>query len=296
MAVDGYLKGLVFVFCAGIFWSTQGLAVRLIEAADAWQILFYRSLALSAFLAAAIFLRNGKRTLSAIQGTGAGGLLGGLSLVFAYAAGIIAMQQTSIASAVLLFATAPFFAAILGLVLLSEHVRRTTWITMIVALGGIIVMQGGTFSGGQMVGNLFAMGSAFGFAVFTIVLRWKKQNDMLPTVFLSGIFSVIICTVIIFANGSGLRISNADMGIALLMGVFQTGAGLILYTVGARAVPAVQLTLLPLIEIVLSPVWVALFIKEYPSSTVLVGGAVVVVSVLADALLGTKKAKSPSGN
>ena len=291
MALDGYLKGLVFVFCAGIFWSTQGLAVRLIEAADAWQILFYRSLALSAFLAAAIVVRNGKRTLTAIQETGAGGLLGGLSLVFAYAAGIIAIQQTSIASAVLLFATAPFFAAILGLVLLSERVRRATWIAMIVALGGIIVMQGGTSSGGQIAGNLFAMGSAFGFAVFTIVLRWRKQNDMMPTVFLSGIFSVVICGVIISANGTGLRISNADMTIALLMGVFQSGAGLVLYTIGARTVPAVQLTLLPLVEIVLAPVWVALVVSEYPSSTVFLGGAVVLLAVFGEASLSIKKSK-----
>jgi len=291
LALDGYLKGLVFVFCAGIFWSTQGLAVRLIEAADAWQILFYRSLALSAVLAAAIVVRNGKRTLTAIQETGAGGLLGGLSLVFAYAAGIIAMQQTSIASAVLLFATAPFFAAILGLVLLSERVRRATWIAMIVALGGIIVMQGGTSSGGQIAGNLFAMGSAFGFAVFTIVLRWRKQNDMMPTVFLSGIFSVVICGVIISANGTGLRISNADMTIALLMGVFQSGAGLVLYTIGARTVPAVQLTLLPLVEIVLAPVWVALVVSEYPSSTVFLGGAVVLLTVFGEASLSIKKSK-----
>ena len=291
MALDGYLKGLVFVFCAGIFWSTQGLAVRLIEAADAWQILFYRSLALSAVLAAAIVVRNGKRTLTAIQETGAGGLLGGLSLVFAYAAGIIAMQQTSIASAVLLFATAPFFAAILGLVLLSERVRRATWIAMIVALGGIIVMQGGTSSGGQIAGNLFAMGSAFGFAVFTIVLRWRKQSDMMPTVFLSGIFSVVICGVIISANGTGLRISNADMTIALLMGVFQSGAGLVLYTIGARTVPAVQLTLLPLVEIVLAPVWVALVVSEYPSSTVFLGGAVVLLTVFGEASLSIKKSK-----
>jgi len=246
------------------------------------------------FLAAAICLRHGKGTLTAIQVTGVGGVLGGLSLVFAYAAGIIAMQQTSIASAVLLFATAPFFAAVLGLVLLSERVRWTTWLAMLIALGGVIVMQGGAFSGGQMSGNLFAMGSAFGFAVFTIVLRWKKQNDMMPTVFLSGIFAVVICAAVIFAKGSGFRISNMDMTIALLMGVFQTGAGLVLYTLGARTVPAVQLTLLPLIEIVLSPVWVALFISEYPSGAIMIGGAIVVVSVFGDALLATRKTKSSS--
>lgn len=292
MAAKAYLTGLLFVFFAGIFWSTQGLAVRLIDDANAWQILFYRSLALTVFLAIVILLKYGQRSLNAVQITGRGGILGGLSLVFAYAAGILAMQQTSIASAVLLFATAPFFAAVLGLVLLSEDVRHTTWLAMVVALGGILVMQGGSFSGGGFSGNLFAIGSAFGFAVFTIALRWKKQNDMMPTVFLSGVFASIICAAIIFATGSGFRVSGSDMTIALLMGVFQTGAGLVLYTIGARTVPAVQLTLLPLVEIVLSPVWVALFVNEYPTSAVLAGGAVVVLAVFGDALLGTKKTNS----
>lgn len=296
LVAKAYLTGLLFVFFAGIFWSTQGLAVRLIENANAWQILFYRSLALTVFLAGVIFLKNGKRSLTAIQVTGRGGVLGALSLVFAYAAGILAMQQTSIASAVLLFATAPFFAAVLGLVLLSENVRRTTWLAMVVALGGILVMQDGSFLGGDVSGNLFAIGSAFGFAVFTIALRWKKQNDMMPTVFLSGVFAIIICAAIIFATESGFRISGSDVTIALLMGVFQTGAGLVLYTIGARTVPAVQLTLLPLVEIVLSPVWVALFVNEYPTGAVLVGGAVVVLAVFGDALLGTRKAKRASEN
>jgi len=167
---------------------------------------------------------------------------------------------------------------------------------MILALGGILVMQGGCLSGGNISGNLFAIGSAFGFAVFTIALRWKRQNDMMPTVFLSGVFASIICAAIIFATGSGFGISGSDVTIALLMGVFQTGAGLVLYTIGARTVPAVQLTLLPLVEIVLSPVWVALFVDEYPPGVVLLGGAVVVVAVFGDALLGTKASHSVSEN
>ena len=291
MSEKSYFRGLLLVFFAGIFWSTQGLAVRLIEDANAWQILYYRSMALIVFLAIVIFAKHGRRSVTALVATGKGGILGGLSLVFAYAAGIFAMQQTSIASAVILFSTAPFFAAILGLVLLSESVRRTTWLAVAVAFIGILIMQGAHFSGSHLSGNLFATCSAFGFALFTIILRWKKQNDMIPTVLLSGIFTTIICAVIISATGAGFQISNSDALIALLMGIFQTGAGLVLYTIGARTVPAVQLTLLPLVEIVLAPVWVVLVVSEYPSSTVLLGGAVVLLAVFGEASLSIKKSK-----
>lgn len=286
-----YSRGLFLVFCAGMFWSTQGLAVRLMESANAWQILFYRSIALSVFLAVIVVLKNRGRWFRAIQETGWGGVLGGLCLVFAYAAGVLAMQRTTIADAVLLFATAPFFAAILGWLLLSERVRKSTWLAVALAIGGIFVMQGGAVAVGQFFGNLLAASSALAFAVFTIILRWKKQRDMMPTVVLSGIFAVPICAAITWLDGTGLVIPSQDVQIALLMGVFQTGAGLILYTLGARTVPAVQLALLPLIEVVLSPLWVALFVGELPSDITLLGGSLVALAIVGDAVLGAKRSR-----
>lgn len=286
-----YARDLILVFCAGLFWSTQGLAVRLMESADAWQILFYRSVALSVFLAIVIVFKNGAGWLSTIRETGFPSILGGLSLVFAYAAGILAMQQTTIANAVLLFATAPFFAAILGWLLLSERVRKSTWLAVAIAIGGIVVMQGGAVAEGQISGNLFAVGSALGFAVFTIILRWKKQSDMMPTVFLSGVFATLICATISLSNGAGLVIPGHDVFIALLMGVFQTGTGLVLYTMGARTVPAVQLALLPLIEVVLSPVWVAIIVGEVPKGITLLGGSLVALAIIGDAVCGAKRSR-----
>lgn len=113
MTSFSYHISLMMVFCAGVFWSTQGLAIRLIAAADAWQILFFRSVALTVFLAIVIWAQYGREFLGAIHKAGLAGALGAICLVFAYAFGILAMQQTTIADAALLFATSPFFAAVL---------------------------------------------------------------------------------------------------------------------------------------------------------------------------------------
>ena len=293
MSPEASRTHLLFVFAAGLFWSTQGLAVRLIEASEAWQILFFRSIALSVFLFGVIALRHRKHMFRAVLSVGLPGVVGALCLVFAYAFGILAMQKTTIADAVLLFATAPFFAAFLGLLVLRERVRRSTWIAICFAMMGIAVMQGGAIATGNLAGNLYALGSAFCFALFTIVLRWRKQTDMIPTVFLSGLLAVPICFAVVGLDGAGVSVPVNDIVIASLMGVFQTGAGLILYTMGARTVPAVQLALLPLIEVILSPIWVAIVIGEVPTAIVLIGGALVGTAIIGDALYAPK-ARTPA--
>jgi drug/metabolite transporter (DMT)-like permease len=292
MMLRSHRLSLLMVFCAGVFWSTQGLAIRLIDASDAWQILFYRSVSLSAFLMVVVFLRYRRESFDAVRNIGGPGVAGAVCLVFAYAFGILAMQQTTIADAVLLFATAPFFAALLGWLVLAEQVQRSTWIAIGLAMGGIIVMQGGAIATGNALGNLYAVGSALCFALFTMVLRWRKRGDMMPTVLLSGVFATIVCFGVVTATGAGLSVPTNDIVVASLMGIFQTGAGLVLYTLGARAVPAVQLALLPLIEVILSPLWVALIIGERPTAIVLLGGCLVGVAIIGDALLTARKPAS----
>lgn len=284
-----YRNSLLMVFCAGLFWSTQGLAIRLIEGSDAWQILFYRSVSLSVFLLGVVFFQYGRSSIGAIRSTGVPGVVGAVCLVFAYAFGILAMQQTTIADAVLLFATAPFFAAVLGWLFLAEKVQRSTWIAIGLAMAGIVVMQGGAIASGNALGNLYAVGSALCFALFTLVLRWRKHGDMMPTVLLSGLFATVICFGFSTALGTGLSVPTNDILVASLMGVFQTGAGLVLYTIGARTVPAVQLALLPLIEVVLSPIWVAVIIGEIPTAIVLIGGLLVGIAIVGDALLTARR-------
>ena len=185
MITPNYRLGLYLVFGAGLFWSTQGLAIRLMSEADAWQILFYRSIALTLFLAVVLLVQYGRGAFRATLNVGVLGIMGAICLMVAYAFGILAMQMTTIADAVLLFATAPFFAAVLGWFALSERVAPSTWWAITIALVGIVIMQGGAIATGNALGNLFAVGSALFFALFTLVLRMRKDGNMLPTVLLA---------------------------------------------------------------------------------------------------------------
>ena len=215
--------------------------IRPIQEADVWQILLYRSMSLMIFLYIVIRIRSSDPPLAQVRHAGLPGVIAALSLVVAYAGGIYAIQATSVANALLLFAAAPFFAAVLGWCILGERVLMGTWIAISFAILGIGIMVGGQSFGGNLDGSLAALGSALGFAAFTVTLRWGKNVEMLPSVFLSGIFGVVITAAFALAWIS-LAISARDSGISIGMGVFQVGTGLVLYTLGSRSLPAVELT------------------------------------------------------
>jgi drug/metabolite transporter (DMT)-like permease len=193
----------------------------------------------------------------------------------------------------LLFATAPFMAAVLGWVVLRERVRLATWIAIVIAIAGIAVMVADKSGSVAIKGSLAALGSAFGFAIFTVALRWGRTGEMLPAVFLSGLFAIIITLVICLSLQLPLILSPNDGVISMGMGVFQVGAGLILYTLGSRSLPAAELALLSLAEVLLGPIWVWLFLGETASLNTLIGGMVLLAAIAGNALSGKRRKPPP---
>ena len=193
----------------------------------------------------------------------------------------------------LLFATAPFLTAVLAWIVLREPVRRATWIAIGMALVGIVIMVADKSGSVVLKGSLAALGSALGFAVFTVALRWGRTSEMLPSVFLSGLFGVVITFAICQLQGLSLTISLNDGSVAFTMGIFQVGAGLILYTIGSRSLPAAELTLLSLAEVLLGPVWVWLFLGETATANTLIGGVVLLTAIVGNALSGQRRKPPP---
>jgi DME family drug/metabolite transporter len=132
-AADAHKYGVLFVFAAGVLWSTVGLGIRIIEDAVVWQILLNRSISMSLFLYVVIWVRSGESPFVQIRRIGFPSVIAGLSLVAAYSGGIYSIQNTSVANAMLLFATAPFMAAVLGWIILGARrnlgcdCRRHRW-------------------------------------------------------------------------------------------------------------------------------------------------------------------------
>lgn len=283
-----YVQGIVLVILAGVFWSTIGVGIRLIEQANVWQILLYRSFSLAVFLFILISIRSNYRPFGVIKRAGPAGIIGAAGLVMAFAGGIYAIQTTTVANAMFLFASAPFIAAALGRYILRERIGKITVICILVAFLGISVMVRQGFSSGHGMGNVSALLSALGFAIFSISLRWGKLEDMLPSVLLAGIFATIVAAFVCYMKAYSFIIPGRDISIAMLMGVFQVGAGLAVYTIGSKVIPAAELTLLSMTEVLLGPIWVWLFMGETVSTNILIGGFILMLAITGNAAAGIR--------
>ena len=275
--------GILLAISAGVVWSTIGLSIKSIEQANAFEILFYRSIFISVFIGTLLhfFFRFDfwdlfKNWVSY--------LIGGTSLFFAYIGGIYALLSTSAANALLLFACAPIFTAILSPILLKEAISIKTLLSIFIAFLGVFTMIWNDFGGGYWKGNLSAVISAIGFSFFTINLRLNKHLQMLPSVFSSGIIASFVALLIILLADYSFGLVSKDFIIIFILGVFQVGGGLVLYTVGSKYVPATQLTILMLGEVFLGPVWVWIFIGEEVLLNTILGGSMICFAVIYNAL------------
>ena len=168
----------------------------------------------------------------------------------------------------------------------------TKW-AMLAGTAGIALMVSEGISMGHLAGNVAALVSALGFAVFTVALRWRQVQETMPTVFLAGIFAVAISAVVLQSTGIGFVVPLNDILVSLVLGIVQVGAGLILYSLGAKAVPAAELTLLSMTEVVLGPIWTWLLIGEMAGVYTLIGGVVLLSAIAANALTGLRRKPLP---
>jgi drug/metabolite transporter (DMT)-like permease len=213
----------------------------------------------------------------------------GTALAVAFAFYIFSMLYTSVASTLLILTTVPFFTALFAWFFLNEVPTRLTWVCMIAAALGVGLMVSDGVALGRSLGNLFALISGICFAAMLVFARKSKQPDPLGGTFLAGIISVIIGLGFSATLGNGLILSAHDFAVILFMGAFTIGLGIALVTWGAGYVPAAEVSLMLLIESLLGPVWVWVFIREAMTTTEILGGAMVLFSVASLAVSQRKK-------
>ncbi len=282
-------RGVMLVLSAGVFWSIAGLLVRLMESASEWQILMYRSLALCLTLSLYLALRPGSGLLRSFRAAGRGAALAGLFLSGGFANWIFAMTHTTIANALFLLSASTFMAALLARFVLGERVKLSTIVFMLIATAGIAVMVAEGIAVGTLVGNLCGLGAALAFAAFAVTLRRGKAVDMTPAVCWAGIWGTLIGAAMISTSALSFSVTPNDLALCSVMGIVQVGLGLILFTAGSRYLPAAELTLLSLTEVVLGPIWVWLGVGEIPSLLTVVGGAVVLGAVAGQAIYSVRR-------
>jgi drug/metabolite transporter (DMT)-like permease len=267
-------RGQIYVALAAVAWSTAGVLQRQLTLDAPTQIsgrAVFAGFALLGYVAA---VERG-RVAEAFRSIGVAGLAVALCVATASGSFIIALNHDSVARVLFILAVAPVLAAVLARLTLGEPITRRTVAAMALALAGVALMLGAPGEG-SLAGDAFSFLAAFAFAVMIVITRWRHDVSMAPATCLSQ--AILVAAFVPFASPA--EIGGEDVVWLAALGIGQIGLGFALLTVGARLIPAAQVGLITLLEVVLGPVWVWLALDERPSTLTLVGGAIVIVAIV----------------
>ena len=285
-----YRRGILQLVASGFFLSTSGIALRIIEQADGWQILFYRSLALSVTILLILVFQKGSRVFDEFRGLEWNDCLLAVFLGTGFVAYVFALLYNTVANALFIFSCAPFVAGFLGWILLGERVATRTWFAIGAAMAGLTVMIGSELAVSRYLGTLIALWIPIAYAASIIAVRSSKRENMLAALCLAGLVSGGLSAIFV----TDYALTLQDLIISLYLGVFQVGVGFTLVVLGTRYVPAAQVGLLAMVEPVLAPIWVWMGVGEVPGLATIVGGAIIFLAITIDGILNIKSSESHS--
>jgi drug/metabolite transporter (DMT)-like permease len=267
-------RGQIYVALAAVAWSSAGVLQRQLTLDTSTQVFGRAAFAGAALLVYVAIVERG-RVVHAFRSVGLAGVAVAVCVAIASAGFIGALNHTSVARVLFILAVAPVLAALLARVTLGEPITRRTAMAMALALAGVAVMLGAPGEG-NLAGDGLSFLVALAFALMIVITRWRRDVSMAPATCLSQ--AILVAVFLPFAAPG--EISADDVGWLAALGIGQIGLGFALLTVGARLIPAAQVGLITLLEVVLGPVWVWLALDERPGTLTLVGGAIVIVAIL----------------
>ena len=271
------------VLFAGILWSFGPLVVRYMEEPHLvpWQYIFGRGLTIFIVLNLYLFFEEGKNFYKNYYKIGYSGVIGGTGLGIAMISFIYSITNTSAAVTLLCLAAMPFFTALLGFLFLRERISLNVWIAIVIATVGIVIIALGNTAKASVLGLVFGITSSIGFSVFSVSLRWRKETPKFTTVAFAGFFCFTLATIFILSGNQPFFSTSYNGTLFSLHGVLVC-MGLILYSIGSKAIPAAELTLLSLTEVIGGIFWVWLpwfGINEIPSTNTMIGGFFLFISI-----------------
>ena len=283
---------ILVVLIAGTLWSFGALVVRYIEDARSvpWQYLFFRGLTIFVLLNVYLFFKEGKSFINNYKKIDISIIIGGIGFATAFIGFIWSITHTSAAVTLMMLAAMPFMTAILGYIFLKEKVSFTTLTAIVIAAVGIAFMALNSSKLGSLFGLLLGLLSSLGFSIGSVSLRWNKRTPTFTTVAMAGLICAIISFVVLIFSESNFFTTFRNSSLSALHGTLVC-SGLILYAIGSKHLPAAELTLLSLTEVLggIFWVWLPIFgINEVPTANTIIGGFIITFALLFYSL-NTKK-------
>ena len=270
------VKGLVLTTIGVLAIVPDSILIRLIQA-DILTITFWRALIPGVIISLGVMIFYRKPTISFLKAPKMSGLIFIISHSFGTLFFVIAIELTSIASALFIISTSPIFAAIISRIFLNEKITYRMIFTIFGALLGIGVISLGSINSESIfaIGDIAALGAAMCLAISLTAARSASNFSMIPAVGVSS----LLTSLCIFYFIEPFNLLYSDWVFILILGVIFVPIATCLIATGPRYITSAEVSLLLLLEATLAPILAWFILSEFPGFETILGG-VIVISVL----------------
>ena len=282
---------IILVVLGALLMSLNGILIKLIEDADGFQILFYRSLTLSLTVGLVISIKRNERFLNFIKSFDKWDSLLGIFLSVAFIFYVFSIILSSVAATLFILASSPLIAALLSWLILKEVTNKITYFAMLLSTIGVAIMVKESFETSKAIGNFLALLSACAFASMLVTARKSGKADVLNGTFIGGVLSGVFGLFFLIVSDTGLYVGFQDLVLMFVMGSVAIGLGISLVTWAAPFVPAPEVAVLVLLESLLGPLWVWILLKDGMTFYELLGGLLIFLAVI---ILSYASSKEPA--
>jgi drug/metabolite transporter (DMT)-like permease len=279
-------KGILLALIGVLFITPDSLSIRLVNI-NSWELMFYRGLIPFICLLTLLLFVYKKNFIKVCLAIGYAGILNALLVALGNITFVTSLENTNVANTLIMISLAPFMAAIFSSIFLKEYPNRRTWITMLLCFIFVIYIFYDSYESQKLLGDIFGFATAIIIGASSVVIRYGKLTNFLPSLMLGKFFTMLI--TIFFVNS--LIMESSDIFLIFVMGIFFVFIPISLITLAPRYIAAHEVELFFVLETALGPIWVWYFINERPTDKTIIGGVFIIFIIFIYTILELREKK-----
>ena len=201
---------------------------------------------------------------------------------------IVSIENTHVANTLIMISLAPFTAAIMSSIFLKEHPKSKTWFAMALCFLCVIFIFYDSYEANRLLGDFFGFITAILVGASSVVIRYAKIVNFLPSLLLGKLFTSLIALLFI----QSIYLEGIDLYLIIIMGIFLVTLPLTFLTLAPRYIPAHEVQLFFILETALGPLWVWLVIQEEPTIKTIIGGLLIILTIFVHTFFDLKDSKA----
>ena len=284
MHLSDQQKGIALAFIGILMITPDSLFIRLVSL-DSWGLVFYRGvIPFICLLIGLLFVYN-KKFFSAFVAIGIAGVLNAIIIALMNISFIFSIENTNVANTLVMISLAPFTAAIMSSIFLKEHPKSRTWVAMVLCFSFVLFIFYDSYEANRLFGDLFGLITAILVGASSVVIRYAKIVNFLPSLLLGKLFTTLIALFFV----RSIILEGIDLYLIIIMGIFLVTLPLTFLTLAPRYIPAHEVQLFFILETALGPLWVWLVIHEEPTIKTMIGGVLIVLTIFVHTFIELKE-------